>query len=169
MGKYKKIIIALWMFLLAWLISGCSNDENPVESFSKFLQKNTKSTNGSIEVYLNGYTNKWAKRMYVVQNIKYDVKKTDSLVNPIIGNAEIILASMQTDLFETKEDAQTNFTFHPPTIFSVNLNFNIEKGSWRMVNGTYLNLPDTHQFSTSPEEIASEPDTIPAAILKFWL
>lgn len=169
MQKHKKNTIAVCIFLLAGIISGCSNDENPVESFSSFLQKNSKSAEAASEIYLNPYNNKWAKRKHVIQKVKYDVKKTDSLVNPIIGSAEIVFSSMQTDLFETKEEAQKSYSFQDPIVFSANLNFNLEKGSWRMVNGTYYSLPDAHQLSISPEEIVSELDTIPAAILKFWL
>jgi len=186
MTLLKPFVLGILLFSVFLQLTGCSKEqhsstalpnfkeESPVDSFRKFLNASVKSTETSPQSYFNVNHQKWANRKYEISDLKFDVKKTDSLVNPVIGTATFTLTTSQTDLFATKDGAETSTVYiFGPNSETVTLNFTSDKGVWKMANGFYLHpIPysDTPSMITiTPEKIAAEPDSELYAAMKYWL
>ena len=97
--------------------------------------------------------NSWVKRVYAKAQVRYDVRKTDSLVSPLIGTIEITdaIASL------TAMDEQTAATLDPSLAarkrltFVTRMRFAYQSGRWVFVNATEtsrFNDPDAITHST---------------------
>lgn len=145
--------------------------DDPVAEFEGFLQSAQKATDSQEMVYLNHYNQKWAKRKFSTTDVKYDVKKTDSLVNPIVGVVSMNLRTEQTDLFPTKEEAQSATVFEPrfTNTYRISLNYSHRTGKWALSKGSYESMRNRATFEVTEEGIKKEPMAVPTAALLNWL
>lgn len=162
-----KFVIAA----ITFTVLGCSGDQSALGAFSRLIESATTATERHDRPYFNQSHAKWSKRRFEIKDVKYDVRKTDSLVTSIVGSVSFELTTTQTPLFQTREEAQQSSAFDPNSqnSFRVNLNFAHRTGIWSFVNGRYTTpaLPET-ALEVTPEKIAAEPDAIPFAALSHW-
>lgn len=143
-----------------------------VDRFRRFVEAASRDMLASSEPYFNKRINRWAKRKYEVARLKYDVKKTDSLVNPVVGVVAFSLTTTQTALFATKEEAEQSTVYDPASqnIFNVRLNFTYRNEVWSLSDGEEESVkPRLGKYEITPEGLLAEPDAIPHAALLFWL
>ena len=156
---------------ITFTVLGCSGDQSALGAFGRLIEAATTATERHDRPYFNQSHSKWSKRRFEIRDVKYDVRKTDSLVTSIVGSVSFELTTTQTPLFQTREEAQRSSAFDPNSqnSFRVNLNFAHRTGIWSLVNGRYTTpaLPET-ALEVTPEKIAAEPDAIPFAALSHW-
>lgn len=145
---------------------------DPVAEFELLLKTAQSSTASEEPVYLNQYRQKWAKRKFTTSDVKYDVKKTESLVSPIVGVVSLNLTAQQSELLATKEEAQAATDFVPTstTNYRVPLHYSYKNTKWDLAKATHentrLRLP---ALDVSDEDIRKEPNAVPNAALLYWL
>ena len=173
--RLLKAAISLLLFSLLPFFA-CSADD-PVAKFEKLMLEAKIATNTSTPVYLNRNCQKWAKRRFSGTDIKYDVKKTDSLANPIIGLVTFQLVIEQTDLYPTKEEAEASSTFKEiPILFRISLTYSYKDNTWSFLKGSDENESlsgwlkgEIFFYDLSEEGIRDEPTAIPNVAILYWL
>ena len=147
--------------------------EKSVLKFEDVLKVATSKTNSAEQVYLNETNQKWVKRKFEVSDLKYDVKKTNSLVSPIIANVIFSLKTEQTEFLSSKETTEASTTYEPKRKYDIsfNLSYAYQNSRWNFLNAKYeLKALNKGTVSTvSEEEIRKETNLMPAAVLKYWL
>ena len=89
---YRYSLLTVGLVSCTWAMA----QDLPGPAFEKIVQTAAQATAADRETYFNDREQKWAKRRYVISRLSYDVKKTDSLLNPIVGIASFELTLEQT-------------------------------------------------------------------------
>lgn len=134
MRMYKILLV---VFLLGLAVSGQSLAvDDSVKSFEKFLDGAAESTNAATRVFLNG-SKGWTKQRYLVSDVKFDVRKTDSLVTPVVGIATFQLLIEFNGFHPSREQAETvSIDDNRMAIRSlVTMHFTYSDDKWRFVKG----------------------------------
>lgn len=171
--KITQFMWAGFIFINSFLSTEAASADDLVPRFEKLLVVAKNATNAATPVYLNQYMQSWAKRRFLASNIKFDVKKTDSLVNPIVGLVTFGLIVEQTDLYQTKEEADAASAFQEKFSipYHISLNYSYKDNKWFFTKAVYesLNSPaEKRIFELSEEDIKREPTASPAAALIYW-
>jgi len=141
-----------------------------LDSFRELGKTATATTNSSIIPWHNKELNKWAERRFQVAELKYDVRKTESLVSPFVGVITFTLTNTQTELFSERSAAQASIDLDSTVYtFEVELNYAYQDNQWRTTAGRYSMPEDPVPFNLTPANIRNNPDTTPNAALVFWL
>lgn len=163
--------IILLAALGSTLLAACSRDSASVDGFRVLIQSRVKATESSSEPYFNENYQKWAKMQFRITDLKFDVRKTDSLVSPLLGSVKFTLSSTQTQLLADKEAARASSEYESKlNIFNIELIYAYQDGQWRMTGGKYA-VPEVPNslFDLTEEKIRADPIPIPNAALLFWL
>lgn len=172
MKNAKKIVILL-IFLHAF---ADASDADPIQSFEKLIASATAKTISARDVYFNNIKKLWAKRQFRVSETKYDVRKSSSMVTPIIGVVSFHLEVLQTELVPTETEAKKLNKFlsdeYTPS-FDINLRYSLISARWVFLDGEEVTLwPNSKappaSISFTQRSIDKEPDSIPFAAIKFW-
>jgi hypothetical protein len=169
--NFKKLICIILLTLVLPINAMAADDS--VSKLEKLILKAENASNKGSVIYFNEYGQAWAKRCFTVSNLKFDVKKTDSLVTPIVGFVNFDLITDQTDLYQTKEEAEASKVFDPKFItpYQISLTYTYRNGKWSFSKGSYESLNPIMKgktFSLTKENIISEPNATPNAALKYW-
>ena len=172
--KTARFIVACCISIGSLSPIGTSAADDPVPKFEKFLLAAKDATNEGTLVYLNQHKQAWAKRRFSANDVKFDVKKTDSLLNPILGLVTLSLVTEQTDLYPTEEEAAASVVFEPKfsTRYRVSLTYSYKDAKWSFSKGTYESFAPFMKgktFDLSEEKIRNEPTATPTAALMYWL
>lgn len=152
--------------------SAMAQDLDPVRSFEALLEASQKRTESSQPVYFNNYRKLWAKRRFVVSDAKYDIRKTDSLVTPVLGLVTYRLAVSQTELVEAQEHAQALSAFNnaSPVSYTISLRYSLKAGVWSFLDGESRGEGSaTGKFAITRETLEREPNAIPNVAVRYWL
>lgn len=129
------------LMMLLSVVSSCAMaTSDPVKKFEAFLMEAEVATNtkSSVRPIQGG----WRKYRYAVNDVKYDVTKTNSLVSPIIGTVSFYLRTEVGEKYSSQEEADTLTTFDSAGVVvdevSITYSFNNEK--WRINKATYKNI-----------------------------
>lgn len=166
---HRRIILVA--VLSSTLLGACSRDSASVDGFRTLVQSRVEATESSSEPYFNEHHQKWAKRRFRVADLKFDVRKTDSLVSPLLATAKFTVSSAQTQLLPDKEAARASIEYDSkPNLFKIELIYAYQNGEWRMTGGRYAvpEVPNS-SFKLTEEKIRTDPKSIPNAALLFWL
>jgi hypothetical protein len=168
----KCLVISLASMFIAVEPSFAADDS--VTVFEALLRRATNNTNIATPAYFNNYLKKWAKRRFHISDAKMDVRRTDSLVTPIVGVVTFRLRTEQTPLYATKAQAIAASTFAEDmtTDYDITLRYGYRDGAWSFTDGTSTMLKDP--FGIGPQTITTakaknEPDAIPFAALTTWI
>lgn len=159
--------LALWC-----VVAVAAPTDETVLAFEKFLRVSTESTISVTRTYLNKRVKKWAKYRFAVLDLRYDVKKTDSLVNPIIGLIHFTLRVDETELVKTKEEAEqlNEFNTRSGPTFNIFLTYTFKDEGWKFKDGEFeVSALRGKKFPLTTENISREPNTIPNTAVKLWL
>jgi hypothetical protein len=113
-------------------------------------------------VYVHSKLGKWAKQYYSLGQVKYDIKKTDSLLSPAMGIVSFPVAVKQSEFFPTRQEAEdsTEFSSLRITYFLTGQYF-FSDGIWRVDQFSYYvavgnRTPDPTTFTTSREQLVQD-------------
>lgn len=165
---YKRTLLLLTSLIL--LIGACSNDNTAAKRFRDQATATAATTESLSAPYFNQHHSKWSKRKFQIIDLKYDIRKTDSLVSPLVGTVSFTLSSVQTRLVPERDSAQASTEYGDNiNFYKVDLMYALQDGQWIMTSGKYI-IPDFPASSVqlTAEKIKSEPDSIPNAALIPW-
>lgn len=116
-----------------------AQEEDPVDAFKKVIAEASQPASWSY-VYLDRQEAKWAKSYVMISDVKYDVRKTDSLISPVIGIVEFSSRMPQSLLFDTQAEAEASTQPAPDEFvpsFGFVANYTYNKGAWTLQKITY--------------------------------
>jgi hypothetical protein len=167
----KSFILAVALFFGVFI--DVASAIEPVTSFEQIVTRGKGAVDQSTLVLFNKGKSTWHKRKYTISNIKYDVKKTDSLVSPIVALVTFDLAVEHSVPFQTKEeaDAVTDYTEFKMTN-GVTLNYALTSGVWVFKGGMYdLTLSNEKMPSftgaITPGKLKPETEPVHWAVIRF--
>lgn len=125
----KKLLSCVALICNAWAVHAQTPDQFSKNAAS-FGQKR------STEVVRNafGSTDQWVKIQVVMSDVRWDVKKTDSLLNPVIALVTLTFSSSVSKRMPSKESAQAA----EPGKFDneiVELAYTPTQNGWQFSNG----------------------------------
>lgn len=133
---------------------------DPVASMKALIDAHEKAVAQAVPVVYSDDHKKWTKLRMRMENIEFDVKKSDSLVSPFVGEVSFDASLQHTDFFDTEEEAATSATFsHVPEPTLCRVMYAFQDGKWETKKRTY--------FSSEKWRDArpGEPDTWPTILL----
>lgn len=164
-------VIGLLMLLGSAQAEKSGNDE-PVEKLKARIQSNKQSLEKRRPVYFNSYTQGWAKRRMHVDNLEYDVRKTDSLVSPFIGIVTFEVFVEQTSFYKSKDEAESAEDFQIETYASKiqemsRVTYAFQEAGWviKKYEVWQKGLPNSTWEEIDPTK---KPEMLPQALLLEW-
>lgn len=157
-------------------VAHASPEVDPVSQFKKIVSSSSQPEQWT-KVYLHTISGKWAKQYFVISNVKYDVKKTDSLVTPVMGIVNFTVAITQSDFFTSKEEAEESTALSKLKMTEfVTGKYLFEDGNWRVDQFSYYaaigdNPPDRTTVTLSREKIIEGQKRAPQQLSPFekWI
>jgi hypothetical protein len=170
----RKLFISGLFIASQVLAQPASKPIEPVPAFEAIVvEAGTQKTEA--KVGFNG--KKWIKQFFRVGEIRYDVKKTDSLVDPIVGIVSFPVEMRVAGQFETKEDAEaaTQPSMPGVTTYLASGTYHIRDNAWRLLEFKYTDGDRSSplygmQFKSSAEELrqdGSKSSLYP--VLRHWV
>lgn len=104
--------------------------------FAQQVQSGVVSiTKDSIEASDAG---KWTKDRIIVQEVSYDVKKTDSLLTPMIGTVQARIINLSTEEYDNRAEAMASEKLKVKFVWFVKLIYhpNATRKRWFFASGT---------------------------------
>lgn len=165
----QSFLLSAMLITAALSLAGCTAEYDPVKDFEKAIS-DRKSKSESYSRVTQGVDKQWHKERSRVINVRYDVKTTDSLVNPFAGAVTFTYLVESGDGVKTELDAKST-TVYPNTVqaFTASLTYAGSGKNWQMVDGSYFfNEEPEYKYPLSPERITTVPGN-PFTHLKVWL
>lgn len=161
-----RLFIWLSAFAVLFPTSATASDD-PVRSFEQFLMASKESTNTTTSVFFNKHKNGWVKQRYRVVELKFDVKKTDSLVTPIVGLVTLDLLTEASDAFPSQEEAEKLISFNVMASITdrMSLTYAYRDSKWAFSKGSYEVLSPSlkgTRFELTDDRLTRQP-------LPYWL
>ena len=104
---------------------------DPVADFKSFVANSSVPTEWTDVVFIPK-TQKWKKNYFSLSEVRYDVKKTDSLVSPINGTVSFSIKLRISRFFDTKEEAESSNELWDigDATYYVTAEYLIDEGKW---------------------------------------
>lgn len=179
----KSLKVAFWLQLIELVLGvfvagnvlaqAGPNPIEPVAAFQKIVA-DAGAQKTAAKVGFNG--RKWIKQFFRVGEITYDIKKTDSLVNPVVGIVSFPVEMKVAGQFETKEDADaaTQPSMPGVTTYMATGTYYIQDKAWKLRDFRYSDSERSSalygmQFKNSADELVegSKSDIYP--VLRYWV
>lgn len=110
---------------------------DPVSDF-KALVASASEPKEWTGVHQNSRTQKWSKQQFTAGEIKYDIKKTDSLISPVKGLVSFPVTMRMSEYFDTKEDAEAAPVAPTRRLTSyLTGEYDLIDGAWRLDKFSY--------------------------------
>jgi hypothetical protein len=169
MKKLQSALLSAVLISVAFSLAGCTAEYDPVKDFEKAISdRKSKAESGTH--FFQGLDNRWHKGRYKALDVRYDVKKTDSLVNPFAGVVTFTYLMESGEAANTVTDAQAT-TVNPDNVYGITatLTYAGTGKSWHLVNGSYFsNEEPEFKYPFTPESINTRTG-YPYGPLKDWL
>jgi len=135
---------------------------DPVSLLKALLKDRQARVAAASPVYFNKHTKGWAKRKMSLDDIIYDVQKTNSLVTPYLGIVNFKVYLRQTPFFPTGEEAKASGSFgEADDGRACRATYGFQEGKWTLKKCEY-HVVDDQWFTLKPDE---DPSTWPASAL----
>ncbi len=175
----KKITTAI-IFVLSTLTPVLGAElHDPVKSFEQLVENAKQKTESEKPVYFNDFKKKWAKRIFEIHNLEYDVKANDSLAFPALGVIKFDLYFSQSKLVKNKEEAIRAKKFETRngegiahSILNIKYKYNGREWIFTEAEVTedfpYPDIKDIN-YSFTEEKIKRKPSEMPQALILYWM
>jgi hypothetical protein len=133
-----KSVLAALAFIISFAAVAQQDNDRALASFELFVLRAMAATDKSTEVYQTRNLT-WARRYVKVSGLKYDVRRSDSLVAPIAAYVTFTHATHLSPRFDSKAEAEATRdvdTKLPAMLVEVSLNYGYRDGKWHFVSGT---------------------------------
>lgn len=130
----RKLLIVVLMFLGA---SVHAQERQAVDAFKAMVSTASKATMHT-EVFFNENAKGWTKSYLQISDIKYDVKKTDSAINPLIGVVSFTATTKISPSYPSQGEAEKSTDFRKEGLsreFSVT--YQLDGRKWKAVKVKY--------------------------------
>lgn len=148
---------------------------DPVTSFQAVVTRGTEQKEW-IVVRQSSKNGKWAKRYYYLGDVKYDVKKTDSLVAPVVGLLSFPVKVRFSPQFDTEDEASTSIgVFVPLSLsYSIEGRYSISQSAWKLDQFRYQDTdPESplrgREYSMDEARLMAESQAIISSVLLRFL
>ena len=163
-----------FLLAIALLVSLHAHAADPLVDFEQLIKKSSTVMDGRSTVYFAPAIKKWSRRFESVRNVKYDVRKTDSLVSPFVGEVHFLAITLRTKLFELKSEAETAIEHDPsapPLMQDVKLRYAWRTDRWEFTGGQQIRwFPKKGETDMKRTiDISLEDLAKPDAPLAVWL
>jgi hypothetical protein len=138
-----------------------STTADPVDSFKTLIERGRSRVDQQTGVLSEGKPpTEYRKWRYTISQLKYDVRKTESLVSPIIGIAVVDLLIDFSAPITSKEDAEraTNYS-HVQSVYRLTLNYYYSNNKWVFREGDAKGVGEIgggEDFHIDPEHFKSK-------------
>jgi len=147
----------------------------PVASFEKIIARGKEAVDQFTLVHFNKGQSTWRKHRYTVSNMKYDVKKTDSLVSPVVAVVTFDFIDDSSAPFQTKEGADATVDYDPEfkIICYTTLNYAFTSEAWVLKGGVYKPMAAAIEkrpqmaFPIDPDKLTPETERVHWAVIRF--
>lgn len=145
-------------------------EESPAIDFERLVNTGYKSMTSDQPPINVRNGSAWVKRQHTVSNLTFDVKKTDSLLNPTIGFVNFSVRIDESPLANSKEEATRATAFNESKFrYDVSLNYSYKDKAWQLKDSQVKHFFDgKFTFDSKPTElqIISEKFIVP---LHYWM
>ena len=151
------------------LVAPKISESEAAKYFENFIE-NTKNNVKKVEIFhRTGEINGYQKREYKIETIKFDVNKTDSLLNPIIGVINISLYVIMGNIYSTQDEASMSSEDYGVLHYTISLKYSFHDGAWRFLKGTDQlgKRLDINEFNE--EQVKKESHANPYSYIINWL
>ncbi|MDN4057147.1 hypothetical protein QPK31_02805 [Massilia sp. YIM B02769] len=147
---------------------------DPVKSFQQLVAAASATKTWSRSFQLPT-TQKWVRQNAVAGDVRYDVKKTDSLVNPLIGIVSFPVVISVSPVADTEQEALESTA--PPqrnSTYDVDITYQIVSDRWVMHEIKYKGTDRENPlrgtvFTMDAEKFAKDKNSTLALALKPWV
>jgi hypothetical protein len=130
-----------------------------------------------IKVRQHSKTRKWSKQYYTLGQVKFDVKKTDSLVSPAVGLVNFPIEVKRSEFFDTEQEAAQSTSLSDQRMtFYYSGKYLLNDGAWQTDQFSYYasfgdNPPDLTTATLSRGKLVRdyEAGTGEAQLLGKWI
>lgn len=148
-----------------------SKSSDPAASFIAFVNSAQKITKESSVLYLE-HKGAWRKVYWSIRDVKYDVKKTDSLINPVIGSVSFVMSGVGSAFYASEGEAKASSDTDGQDIvrfFDIDYQFDGKK--WTAVSAKFdFNIDRVGRRTVAYERSdGPRPDTAETRLINRWL
>lgn len=149
MNTAWRLVAAIFAGMCFFCFPVAAATADPVSKFEALLEKFEKNTNNDVVFYHNTDKDAWLKRRFDVSDVKYDVKKTDSMVNPILGLVSFDLVISHTSFQPTKAEAEAIQIVpdEKSDRHKISITYAYKNNKWILLKGTYTMGGQVYQFT----------------------
>jgi len=131
----KKLLFAVLMLCSA--VVNAQSESRAVASFKSMIDAASKTTFVS-DVFFNQKDNGWSKAYVRISDVKYDIKKTDSVINPMVGEVSLLAMQKVSAVYASKEEAQRSEDTRDVTLAQqFYITYQLDSGKWRAASAKY--------------------------------
>jgi hypothetical protein len=149
---------------------------DPVADFKSIVSSAADPKEWST-VFQHSKTGKWAKQYYFLGQVKFDVKKTDSLLNPVIGIVNFPLEVSQSEFFDARQEAEQSTALSKLRMtYYLTGKYLFDGGTWHIDQFSYYaafggGAPDKTTVSVPREKLVQDLETKSgmARMLEKWI
>lgn len=167
-----KALAALFVLLFSGAAAAAATvtaDGDPALQFEAFVSAAAARSAQTRVVYFNPRFKGWAKAWYEIGTQRIDVRKTDSLLTPVLGVVEFSMVPRQTAFAASRaaaEDLDRPIP-QPGRARAVTLRYAYRDGAWRFLDGSYAIGPD--RLAITVEQALAQPAQPWWTALAPWL
>ena len=113
---------------------------NPLAEFETIVKRSQASVpkEGYVEFAQSSKTKYWGRMVWTIEGVRYDVRKTDSLVTPLVG---IVSFDLVERWFNYASEADARHAVHPKqkkeqaALYNFRMNYGYQANAWRFMGG----------------------------------
>lgn len=148
---------------------------DPVPAFQELVATASAKKEWSI-VFQDARTKQWGRRLIRAGEPAFDVKKTDSLVHPIVGIVKLSVDVTQSAMRDTEEQAakETIPDNKPDFTYKVTGTYHAVANEWKLHQFLYRGVITVDprggvDFTMTPKELVTQKDGTIGMALIDWL
>lgn len=137
-NSLRRLFLGLPLLIASNVSLAAAPAKDPAGDFEKFVLAANSEVDGSESVYFDKTISKWFKCYVRLVDLRYDVKKTDSLLTPMWGIVRFLARFSISQPFDSEQEALagsvTPWLRRPE--YRIELNYGFKDGRWSLRNGT---------------------------------
>lgn len=142
----------------------------PVPTFEKLIHESVERTLADRQARFDRKTKKWHTYRFAVSDLKFDVTKTDSLVNPIVGVvAFTLVVGISESAANSKEEAEKLDKFKVRVEYVPTLTYTFKNGTWKFKDGSFWVPLMKTKFPVTVKDVTQGEELEPNNALRHWI
>lgn len=131
----RKIVFVLLMACSA--LAQAQSESKAVSSFKAMIETASKQVHFT-DVFFNTHHNGWSRSYVEIRDVRYDVKKTDSAINPLVGHVNLVALNKASKVYSSKDEAERSTDTQPVTMAQdYSITYKLVGGKWKADRAMY--------------------------------